>query len=214
LLGQRQHQPNANPPPPPPPHNHIPPPPLPFNNIPHHHPPSPPHNQFFQPPPPQLGTIDSKSPLASHLQFTPWPSHYRAAPPHKYHGNTDPHKFLMCYEASIASFGGDEATLTKSLIISLEDTIANWYSRLHQDASVLGNNSKKSSCSISRGFKRSSIQKKILCPALKEKNALQFLPEVLTAEGSGSKSIIRSIHHSGYESLVGRASAQSSTNSL
>jgi hypothetical protein len=96
----------------------------------------------------------------------------------------------MCYEASIASFGGDEATLTKSLIISLEDAIANWYSRLHQDASVLGNNSKKSSCSISRGFKRSSIQKKILCPALKEKNALQFLPEVLTAEGSGSKSII------------------------
>jgi hypothetical protein len=75
----------------------------------------------------------------------------------------------MCYEASIASFGWDEAILTKSLILSLEDAIANWYSRLHQDASVLGNNSKKSSCSISRGFKRSSIQKKILCPALKEK---------------------------------------------
>jgi hypothetical protein len=42
----------------------------------------------------------------------------------------DPHKFLMCYEAAIASAGEDEATLTKSLIISLEDTKANWYSRL------------------------------------------------------------------------------------
>jgi hypothetical protein len=36
----------------------------------------------------------------------------------------------MCYEVAIASTGGDETTLTKSLIISLEDAIANWYSRL------------------------------------------------------------------------------------
>jgi hypothetical protein len=36
----------------------------------------------------------------------------------------------MSYEAAIASAGGDEATLTKSLIISLEDIAANWYSRL------------------------------------------------------------------------------------
>jgi hypothetical protein len=36
----------------------------------------------------------------------------------------------MCYEATIASAGGDEATLTKALIISLKDAIANWYSRL------------------------------------------------------------------------------------
>jgi hypothetical protein len=36
----------------------------------------------------------------------------------------------MCYEATIASAGGDEATLTKPLIISLEDATANWYSRL------------------------------------------------------------------------------------
>jgi hypothetical protein len=36
----------------------------------------------------------------------------------------------MCYEAAIASIGGDEVTLAKSLIISLEDATANWYSRL------------------------------------------------------------------------------------
>jgi hypothetical protein len=36
----------------------------------------------------------------------------------------------MCYEAAIASVGGDETTFTKSLIIYLEDAIANWYSRL------------------------------------------------------------------------------------
>jgi hypothetical protein len=36
----------------------------------------------------------------------------------------------MCYEAAIALTGGDETTLAKSLIISLEDATANWYSRL------------------------------------------------------------------------------------
>jgi hypothetical protein len=36
----------------------------------------------------------------------------------------------MCYEAAISSTGGDEATLSKSIIISLEDAATNWYSRL------------------------------------------------------------------------------------
>jgi hypothetical protein len=36
----------------------------------------------------------------------------------------------MCYKAAIALAEGDEATLAKSLIISLEDAAANWYSRL------------------------------------------------------------------------------------
>jgi hypothetical protein len=60
----------------------------------------------------------------------PWPLHYRVVPPPKYHGNTDPRKFLMCYKAVIASAGGDEATLIKSLIISLEDATTNWYFKL------------------------------------------------------------------------------------
>jgi hypothetical protein len=119
MLGQRQHQPNDNPPPPPPPHTHILPPPPSFNNIQYHQPPSLSHNQFFQPPP-----------LASHLQLAPWPTNYRATSPPKYHGNADPHKFLMCYEVAIASAGGHEAAITKSLIISLKDAAANWYSRL------------------------------------------------------------------------------------
>jgi hypothetical protein len=126
---QRQ-QPNANPPLP---NYPIPPPHPPFNRVPHHQPPLPPHNQYFPPPPlppSELGTTYLKSPLANHLQLVPWASHYRATPPPKYHGNTDRRKFLKSYEATIASVGGDEATLAKCLIISLEDAAANWYSRL------------------------------------------------------------------------------------
>jgi hypothetical protein len=36
----------------------------------------------------------------------------------------------MCYKATIASPGGDKATLSKSLIISLENATTNWYSWL------------------------------------------------------------------------------------
>jgi hypothetical protein len=43
---------------------------------------------------------------------------------------TPPPANSLSYEAAIASVGGDKATLAKSLIISLEDAAANWYSRL------------------------------------------------------------------------------------
>jgi hypothetical protein len=36
----------------------------------------------------------------------------------------------MSYEAAIASFGGDETTLTKSFIISPENATTTWYERL------------------------------------------------------------------------------------
>jgi hypothetical protein len=36
----------------------------------------------------------------------------------------------MLYEAAITSFSGDDTTLAKSFIISLENAIANWYTRL------------------------------------------------------------------------------------
>jgi hypothetical protein len=123
-LDHMQHQPNANHPPPPLLHNQV------LHRLP---PPPPPHNHFFQPLPPplpQIGTTYPKSSLAIHLQLAPWPSHYRGTPPPKYHGNSDPRKFLISYETTIALAEGDEATLAKSLIISLEDAAANWYSRL------------------------------------------------------------------------------------
>jgi hypothetical protein len=81
-----------------------------------------------------------KNLLADKLQLAPWPLQYQAAAPPKYHGNTDPWKFLMCYEVAIASAGGDKATLTKSLIITLEDVAANWYSRFQQNAYIPGSN--------------------------------------------------------------------------
>jgi hypothetical protein len=92
--------------------------------------PPPPIYEIHQQDPPQYGTTDLKSPLTDNLQLVPWPPQYRSTSPPKYHGDTDPLKFPMCYEAAIASAGGDNTTLAKSLIISLEGTIGNCYSRL------------------------------------------------------------------------------------
>jgi hypothetical protein len=74
--------------------------------------------------------IDPKCPLADNLQLAPWPTQYRVAPPSKYYGESDLRKFLISYEATIVSFGGDETTFTKSFIISLKNALANWYMRL------------------------------------------------------------------------------------
>jgi hypothetical protein len=68
--------------------------------------------------------------MTDNLKLAAWPSQYRAAPSSKYYGESDPRKFLMCYEATIASSGGDDTTLTKLFIITLENAAANWYTRL------------------------------------------------------------------------------------
>jgi hypothetical protein len=54
----------------------------------------------------------------------------KAAPSPKYFGDLDLCKFLMSYKATIASSGGDETTLAKSFIISLDGAATKWYARL------------------------------------------------------------------------------------
>jgi hypothetical protein len=93
-----------------------------------HQPQQPPQkNTSYQP---RQNNIDSKCPLANNLQLASWPLQYRVAPLPKYYRESDPPKFLMSYEVAIASFVGDETTLAKSFIISLENAAANWYARL------------------------------------------------------------------------------------
>jgi hypothetical protein len=89
-------------------------------------------HQVWPQPPPLSSAIDDKCPLADNLHLAPWPPQYRGAPPLKYFGDSEPHKFLMCYEATIASSGVDETTLAKSFIISLVGTTTNWYAKLQQ----------------------------------------------------------------------------------
>jgi hypothetical protein len=75
-----------------------------------------PHAAPFQ----GVNYLDERSPLAPHLQVTPWPANFRAGTYPKYNGSTDPAQYIMSYQVAIASFGGDDATMAKSFIIALE----------------------------------------------------------------------------------------------
>jgi hypothetical protein len=85
-----------------------------------------PHTAAFQ----GINYLDERSPLAPHLQVTPWPANFRAGTYPKYNGSTDPSQYIMSYQVAVASSGGDEATMAKSFIIALEGPALTWYTRL------------------------------------------------------------------------------------
>jgi hypothetical protein len=75
-------------------------------------------------------TFDDASPLATELQATPWPPSYK--PPHlpMYDGHSDPKQFLLSYEATISSYGGNTAVMAKSFVMAVRNVAQTWYSSL------------------------------------------------------------------------------------
>jgi hypothetical protein len=85
-----------------------------------------PHTAPFQ----GVNYLDERSPLAPHLQVTPWPANFRAGTYPKYNGSTDSAQYIMSYQVAIASSGGDDATMAKNFIIALEGPALTWFTRL------------------------------------------------------------------------------------
>jgi hypothetical protein len=85
-----------------------------------------PHAVAFQ----GVNYLDEQSPLAPHLQVSPWPTNFRAGTYPKYNDSTDPAQHIMSYQVAVASSGGDDATMAKSFIIALEGPALTWYTRL------------------------------------------------------------------------------------
>ena len=56
-------------------------------------------------------TFDDASPLAAELWATPW-------------------QFLMSYEATISSYGGNTAVMAKSFVMAVRNVAQTWYSSL------------------------------------------------------------------------------------
>jgi hypothetical protein len=84
-----------------------------------------PHAAAFQ----GVNYLDERSPLAPHLQVSPWPANFRAGTYPKYNGSTDPAQYIMSYQVAVASSGGDDATMAKSFIIALEGPALTWNTR-------------------------------------------------------------------------------------
>jgi hypothetical protein len=77
-----------------------------------------------------INYLDERSPLAPQLQFSPWPSNFKAGAYPKYNGNTDPTQYIMSYQVAVASSRGDNTTMAKSFIIALQGPTLAWYTRL------------------------------------------------------------------------------------
>jgi hypothetical protein len=69
-------------------------------------------------------TFDDASPLVAELQAIPWPQSYKPPQLLMYDGHSDPKQFLMSYEATIFSYGGNAA------VMAVRNVAQTWYSSL------------------------------------------------------------------------------------
>jgi hypothetical protein len=75
-------------------------------------------------------TFDDASPLAAELQAIPWPQSYKPPQLPMYDGHSDPKQFLMSYEATISSYGGNATVMAKSFVMAVRNVAQTWYSSL------------------------------------------------------------------------------------
>jgi hypothetical protein len=75
-------------------------------------------------------TFDDASSLAAELQAIPWPQSCKPPQLPMYDGHSDPKQFLMSYEATISSYGGNVAVMAKSFIMAVRNVAQTWYSSL------------------------------------------------------------------------------------
>jgi hypothetical protein len=74
--------------------------------------------------------FDDASPLSAELHATPWPPSYKPPQLPMYDGHSDPKQFLMSYEVTISSYGGNTAVMAKSFIMAVKNVAQTWYSSL------------------------------------------------------------------------------------
>jgi hypothetical protein len=74
--------------------------------------------------------FDDASPLAAESQATTWPPSYKPPQLPMYDGHLDPKQFLMSYEATISSYGGNTAVMVKSFVMAVRSVAQMWYSSL------------------------------------------------------------------------------------
>jgi hypothetical protein len=70
------------------------------------------------------------SPLAAELQATLLSPSYKPPQLPMYDGHSDPKQFLMSYDATISSYGGNTAVMAKSFVMAVRSVAQTWYSSL------------------------------------------------------------------------------------
>jgi hypothetical protein len=74
--------------------------------------------------------FDDASALAAELQAIPWPQSYKPPQLPMYDGHSNPKQFLMSYQATISSYGGNATVMVKSFVMAVRNVAQTWYSSL------------------------------------------------------------------------------------
>jgi hypothetical protein len=92
----------------------------------------------------------------------------------------------MSYEVAIALSGGDDTTLAKSFIISLENAAANWYARLLPRSIAAWPQLKEKILVNFQGFQvdLSTEEDFFLVPTIQKRHIARFLPHVPSSQST------------------------------
>jgi hypothetical protein len=74
--------------------------------------------------------FDDASPLAAELHAILWPPSYKPPQLPMYDEHSYPKQFLMSYEATISSYGGNATIMAKSFVMAVQNVAQTWYSSL------------------------------------------------------------------------------------
>jgi hypothetical protein len=111
--------------------------------------------------------FDDASPLSAELQATPWPPSYKPPQLPMYDGHSDPKQFLMSYEATISSYGGNTAVMAKSFVMTVRNVAQIWYSSLLPGTITSWQKLKDMLITSFQGFQRSWLPLKLYSSAPK-----------------------------------------------
>jgi hypothetical protein len=111
--------------------------------------------------PPLTSHLSSPCMMAE-LQATPWPPSYKPPQLPMYDGHSNPKQFLMSYEATISSYGGNTTVMAKSFVMAVRSVTQTWYSSLRLGTITLWQKLKNMLVTSFQGFQMKPISAQTL----------------------------------------------------
>jgi hypothetical protein len=120
--------------------------------------------------------------VSAELQATSWPPSYMPPQLPMYDGHSDPKQFLMSYEATISSYGGNTAVMEKSFTMAVKNVAQTWYSSLRPGTSISWQKLKDMLITSFQGFQTESAFIPIVSFGDLDNNTFKGLTSLLSVE--------------------------------
>jgi hypothetical protein len=101
--------------------------------------------------------FDDTSLLAIELQVVTWPPSYQPPELPMYDGHSDPKWFLISYEATISSYGGNTTIMAKSFVMVARSVAQTWYSSLKPETTTSSQKLKDMLVTSFQGFQTKPV---------------------------------------------------------